>query len=83
MASNYPAGVTDAHPYFNPPGEMDCVECGEETYPGATCPECGVEQPTEADLAYEAEEAAAEAKYDMMKEDGGYDAEPDDYDPYA
>lgn len=27
--SNYPAGVTDAHPEFNPPGELQVI-CGSE-----------------------------------------------------
>ena len=36
--SNYPPGVTDAHPYFNPP---TCPKCGEEAAPGEDCEFCG------------------------------------------
>lgn len=49
-ASNYPAGVTDAHPYFNPP---TCPACGEGAEPGENCPGCGAYQPTNEDIEYE------------------------------
>lgn len=69
MSLNYPAGVSASHRYFNPPDEIECRNCGEEVMPGAIC-ECGSEAPTEAELAEEYEDEAADRAYDMAKEDG-------------
>jgi hypothetical protein len=38
IASNYPPGVTGAHPYFNPPA---CGNCGEDAVDGEDCEFCG------------------------------------------
>lgn len=35
--SNYPPGVSDAHPYFNPP---ICSKCGYELDEDNNCPDC-------------------------------------------
>ena len=70
MASNLPPGVTDAHPYFNPPPEIPCFECGEDTYPGEECDHCGAEQPSEEDMKFEAELERAEAESDRLRDEG-------------
>lgn len=58
---NYPPGVTDAHPYFNPP---TCHACkAEGVSEGEECPDCGEYQPTDDELA----EEAAEREYDRMR----------------
>jgi len=38
MDDNYPPGVTNAHPYFNPP---TCEACKNETATGQECEYCG------------------------------------------
>lgn len=43
--SNYPPGVSAAHPYFNPPA---CPDCKEE-FDGEKC-DCGYEAPGEYDI---------------------------------
>lgn len=54
--SNYPAGVSDAHPYFNPP----TCRCGCEATPGEDCPDCNEYVPTDEDLRDEADDRAFE-----------------------
>lgn len=59
---NYPPGVTDAHPYFNPPC---CHACGAEgVAEGEECPDCGEYQPTDDELADE----AADRAYERMRD---------------
>lgn len=70
MASNYPPGVTDAHPYFNPPGEEACEECGEDVYPGYDCDNCGEYCRTEDERRYDFECDQADNMRDAMIEDG-------------
>lgn len=70
MASNYPPGVTDAHPHFNPPGEEDCEECGAEVYPGEDCEECGEYCPTEDERRENWEADQADNMRDAMIADG-------------
>ena len=66
--SNYPPGVTDAHPYFNPPEEVEC-ECGEDVYPGEVCEHCGAAAPTEAERREDAEIERAERMMDEARLD--------------
>lgn len=45
---NYPAGVSPAHPHFNPPV---CDSCGAEMgFDDEECPECGEYVMTEDDI---------------------------------
>lgn len=60
---NYPPGVSNSDPYFNPP---TCPNCGEETVSGEDCESCGEYVPTFEDY----EDEAADQKYDQMKDDG-------------
>ena len=55
--SNYPAGVTDAHPHFNPP---TCGHCGCECTPGEDCPDCKEYVKTPEDWQDEADDMAFE-----------------------
>lgn len=61
--NNYPAGVNDSHPHFNPP---TCPNCGEVAEPGENCPDCGKYFPTKEDY----EDMIADMKYDQMMEEG-------------
>lgn len=48
--NNYPDGIDGRHPYFNPPPEPVCPECGMETeLDWRFCPMCGerLESPEE------------------------------------
>jgi tRNA(Ile2) C34 agmatinyltransferase TiaS len=51
MSDNYPAGVNESHPHFNPPDPPECPECEEDMeMPGGAadwvCPKCGAEMDT-------------------------------------
>lgn len=76
MSSNYPPGVTDAHPYFNPPPEQRCRECGEDVFPGQECEHCGEYCLSDDEMREEAEYAKADAMRDMMVEED-WDREED------
>lgn len=59
---NYPPGVLDSDPHFNPPC---CHDCGAEGVgEGEECESCGAYQPTGDELADE----AADRAYDRMRE---------------
>lgn len=59
-------GIRDYDPALDPPPEMACRNCGEEVIPGSRC-ECGAVAPDERELQEEAEEAAAEDRWEAMR----------------
>jgi predicted amidophosphoribosyltransferase len=63
MSSNLAPGVSESHPYFNPP---TCPECGEVVEPGEDCPDCGKYVPTEDDLL----DQKADQDYDRLHDEG-------------
>jgi hypothetical protein len=64
MNGYYPAGVTSAHPHFNPEEPQPC-DCGEgQVMGGEECEACGEYAPTAAEIAEDAALEAAEARYD-------------------
>jgi hypothetical protein len=60
---NLPPGVTEAHPYFNPPL---CPSCSEEAVEGEDCPTCGKYVPAPEEIEEEAAERAADAARDEL-----------------
>lgn len=65
MSSNYPMGVSGAHPYFNQPDEFFCPVCERDVEPEWDfCPYCGanLEKGWLERRESEAEEAAANAR---------------------
>jgi methionyl-tRNA synthetase len=61
--SNYPPGVSDSSPYFNP---STCDNCGEEAAPGEDCPSCGEYVYTPEDL----QDMKADMDYDRLRDEG-------------
>lgn len=69
MSGYYPADVTDAHPHFNPPAELECDECGEpDQEGGVACSNCGEYVLTDDERREAAEDAAADLAMDAMRE---------------
>ena len=69
---NLPDDVSPNHPHFNPPDPVACEnpDCNEEVWPGEECEGCGTYQMTVDEHRAEAEIEAAEAQFDMDREDG-------------
>ncbi len=51
-----------------PPDLIECENCGEEVYPGSTCPACDQRAPTEAELRDEYESSRADDLRDAALE---------------
>lgn len=63
MAGNYPLGVSDSHPHFNPPC---CSICGGPLDENMDCQDCGEHHMTREEW----EDAEADRAYDQMQEEG-------------
>jgi len=69
MSENYPAGVTNSHPHFNPPDELNCQECGEpdQEAGGNACSRCGEYVMTVDERREAAEDDAADRAMEMQR----------------
>lgn len=69
---NLPPGVRERDiPGWDAGDPLDCQECGEKEVGAENiCPECGERVWTEEELDEAARDAADEAKFDQMRDEG-------------